>query len=338
MDKAIDCHTQTDGALDWEILHAYSAIIEAVASNVLLKPNIIVNSGRGLQLYYIFEKSIPYRLSDKSVNINGLKVRENIINTISFQLKNILNDADSSLTLDTKVNDISRIVRIPGTMNTNANRVAQILNYDDDYYCFSDFYNLKMPTKITVERKARTTTTPSFSCALHNIRISEIKALQKYRNYNCKGCRELMCFIFYNSAVQIHDKATAYDMLVNFRNKFDEPDGVSDSQLKTLAKCVDENKGNNYKGFYMLTKDWIIQQLNITQNEIEELGLFKLSKRELTKQQNRIDKRKQKTQVIDLANSGMSRQAIADTVGISKRTVQNILKDAGKTRKYKKLD
>lgn len=39
-------------------------------------------------------------------------------------------------------------------------------------------------------------------------------------------------------------------------------------------------------------------------------------------------------QVIELAKNGMKHQTIADTVGISKRKVQYILKAAGVTRGY----
>lgn len=139
---------------------------------------------------------------------------------------------------------------------------------------------------------------------------------------------------YYNAAVQVFDRETAYDKLVSFRNKFDDVHAVPDSQLKALSKCVDNNKTGDYEGFYKLKKDRIIQNLGITPDEIAELGLFQLSKRKLKKEKTKIDKQEQAMQVIELASNGMKHQTIAETVGISKRKVQYILKAAGLTREY----
>ena len=338
----LDCHCKNTKEVDWGIEHTYLALKDAIEEKRLHKPNLIINTGRGLHLYYIFEKSIPYRLTDKSVNEKGLKIRESIIKSISNYIQDVLEGEKCILKIDTKVSDISRIARIPGTKNTSARKITKILDYDEDYYTFKEL--LKPPkNKSSSENKPASENKPSpkkktknneFGQALHTIRLAELEKLQEYRNFDCRGCREYMCFVYYNSAVQVYDKEIAYNKLVAFRNKFDDARAVPNSQLKALAGCIDRNKGSGYEGFYKLKKDWIIQNLGITPDEIAELGLFKLSKQELKKQQNKIDKQAQAMQVVELAANGMKHQTIADTVGISKRKVQYILKAAGVTRGY----
>lgn len=285
-------------------------------------------------MYYIFEKSIPYRLQDKSVNKKGLEIRKNIIKSISSDINVILKESDCRLKLDTKVSDISRIARIPGTKNSNTGTKAQIIDYDMDYYTFEELLKPKTQKKKPASKKK--TENNEYGQALHNIRLTSLEKIQKYRNFDCRGCREYMCFAYYNAAVQVYDRETAYNKLVAFRNKFDNVHAVPDSKLKALADCIDRNKGSNYEGFYNLRNDWFVQNLAITPDEIAELGLFQLSKRELKKQQNKINKQEQAMKAIELAKNGMKHQTIAETVGISKRKVQYILKAAGVTREYKR--
>lgn len=328
----LDAHSINTKDAKWEIEHTYFSLKDAIEENRLKKPNLIINTGRGLHLYYIFQKSIPYRLKDKSVNKVGLSIRKSIINLIGDDINAVLKKSDCGLELDTKVSDISRIARIPGTKNSNTGTEATIIDYDEDYYTFEELLKPNAKKKQPVAKIK--TVNNEYGQALHNIRLSELEKLQEYRNFDCRGCREYMCFVYYNAAVQIHDRKTAYEKLISFRNKFDDIHSVSDSQLKALAGCIDRNKGSGYEGFYKLKKDWIIQHLGITPDEIAELGLFHLSKRKLKKEKTKINKQEQAMQVIELAKNGMKHQTIADTVGISKRKVQYILKAAGVTREY----
>lgn len=277
----LDAHSINTKNAKWEIEHTYFSLKDAIEENRLKKPNLIINTGRGLHLYYIFEKSIPYRLTDKSVNKVGLSIRKSIINSIGDDINAVLKESDCRLELDTKVSDISRIARIPGTKNSKSNTETKIIDYDMDYYTFEELLKPKTQKKKPVPKKKIKNN--DFGQALHTIRLAELEKLQEYRNFDCRGCREYMCFVYYNAAVQIHDRKTAYEKLISFRNKFDDIHSVSDSQLKALADCIYRNKGSGYEGFYKLKKDWIIQNLGITPDEIAELGLFKLSKQELKK-------------------------------------------------------
>lgn len=328
----LDAHSINTKNAKWEIEHTYLSLKDAIDENRLKKPNLIINTGRGLHLYYIFEKSIPYRLTDNSVNEKGLKIREIIIKSISDDIQAVLKESDSMLELDTKVSDISRIARIPGTKNSKSNTETKIIDYDMDYYTFEELLKPKTQKKKPVPKKKIKNN--EFGQALHISRLDSLEKLQEYRNFDCTGYREYMCFAYYNAAVQVYDRETAYNKLKAFRDKFNDVRAVPDCQLKALANCIDRNEGCDYESFYKLRNDWFVQHLAITPDEIAELGMFQLSKRELKKQQNKINKQEQAMQVIELAANGMKHQLIAETVGISKRTVQNILKNAGLTREY----
>ena len=332
----LDLH-KNDGDCHWEVLLAYHAIKDAIAEGQIIKPNLTIDSGRGLHIYYIFEKSIPYRLSDGNENTAGINAFRLIQKSLAESIVEVLKNCSSLLELDKKTFDISRIVRLPGTFNFKAGKIATILDYDEDYYTFADLMKpkaKKVKNHISKPKIKTKSGKYEYDKALHNIRLSELEKLQEHRNFDCRGTREYMCYIFYNAAVQIYNKETAFKKLVSFRDKFNDISGVSDSQLKALAACIDRNKGTQHEGYYILKKDWIIQNLGISEQEIAELNLFSLSKRQLKKEKTKIDKQEQAMQVVELASSGMKHQSIADTIGISKRTVQTILKNAGKTREY----
>ncbi len=316
----------------WGVEHTYLSLKDAIESNRLKKPNLIINTGRGLHLYYIFKNSIPYRLTDNSVNEKGLKIRDSIIKSISDDIQAVLTGANCILGLDSKVSDIARLARIPGTINSNTKTVTKIIDYDMDYYTFEELLKPKTQKKKSAPKKK--TKNIEFGQALHISRLASLEKLQESRNFDCTGYRENMCFAYYNAAVQVYDRETAYNMLKAFRDKFNDVRAVPDCQLKALANCIDRNKCSDYESFYKLRNDWFVQKLEITPDEIAELGMFQLSKRELKKQKNKQNKQEQAMQVVELAANGMKHQTIADTVGISKRKVQYILKNAGLTREY----
>ena len=68
-------------------------------------------------------------------------------------------------------------------------------------------------------------------------RLAKIIELQKLRNFNCEGNRELMSFVFYNTAVQVYPHEIAQQKLGSFNNNFMNP--LNASELKGIIKSVD---------------------------------------------------------------------------------------------------
>ena len=137
-------------------MHNHQLIIDAVNFGDFPAPNFINYTGRGLQLFYILERSVSCKKSDGSENTALLYyvdlARENLKGKISA----VLND-EYSLTLDNSVSHKSVIVRMPGTFNTKAGRFCETLYSNDDYYEISEL----LPGKKTEKKKHSRTMTNS---------------------------------------------------------------------------------------------------------------------------------------------------------------------------------
>lgn len=85
----------------------------------------------------------------------------------------------------------------------------------------------------------------------------------------------------------------------------------------------------------MITKDWIMDKLAITDIEAGELGISKsINSRARKKQTNQVAKAERNSKILEMASSGIKHADIAKELGISRRTVQSVLKNNGLTRKY----
>ncbi len=54
-------------------------------------------------------------------------------------------------------------------------------------------------------------------------RLANVISLQALRNFDCEGSRELMCFVFYDTAVQLVGQNDASRQLCSFNSRFTQP-------------------------------------------------------------------------------------------------------------------
>ena len=323
--------------LEWIKQHNLQYILDAVHENTLYEPNIITDTSRGLQLIYLFENSISYYCKGGEPNEKALYACERIRETIENQLTEIL-PKEHQLDIDRNVYDITRIVRLPGTVNSKTGKEAFLVHTNEDYYSFSDFYTKPeskpeaqiSPPKYYAEYKRCS------QSELQKLRMEELEKLQQLRKEGCEGYRNYMTFIYYNSAVQIYDKDTAVSKTFEFADRFqtcNEP--FTKAQVKAIIRKIDSNITKAYRGYYMITKDWIMDKLAITDIEAGELGISKsVNSRTRKKRANQIVKAERNSKIIEMASSGVKHNDIAKVLGISRRTVQSVLKNNGLTRKY----
>ena len=258
-----------------------------------------------------------------------------ITDTIKTQIVSVLVEEEDVLELDKcTTNDLSRVIRIPGTMNSKSKTKANIVHINEDYYCFADFYKKK--------KSASDVPTPKYQRRLKNkdalnlARIREMEKLQKIRKGNCEGYRNYMTFIYYNSAVQLYGQKEALERTNGFcRNFGDCSSSFTEAEIKAIARGIDKNSTKDFKGYYVITKEWILDKLNINDEERSLLGISKiLNSRELKKMQTAQAKKERDNKILDLFALNMRRIDIAKEVNVSLRTVQNVLKTHGKTREY----
>ena len=218
----LDYHTPAKSEfLEWIKGKNLNCIMDAVADKKLAEPNIITDTSRGLQLIYIFENSIAYYCKDSSINSKAIYAYDKIRESIEKQIADIL-PKDNPLDIDKNVYDITRIVRLPGTINSKTGKRTHLIHTNEDYYSFSDFYSEK---ETTTEIKAPSTPKSAGykrcnQTELQKLRIEELEKLKQIRGENCEGYRNYMTFIYYNSAVQIYDRDTAVKKTFDFADNF----------------------------------------------------------------------------------------------------------------------
>ena len=114
---------------------------------------------------------------------------------------------------------------------------------------------------------------PSSTIALLKSRLTKIIELQKLRNYNCEGNRELMSFVFYNTAVQVYPHEIAQQKLSSFNNNFINPLNVS--ELNGITKSVDTvTNMRGEQGYYLIGANRLRELLAMTLKEEVAINFF----------------------------------------------------------------
>ncbi len=136
----VDCHEYEGEDVSKEIAKGIAVIAAAIAAKKLPQPTMIVHSGRGIHLYYVYADSIPARLRNGSRNEKLLKIHANFVNAIYALVKDTV--ASTKLSVDDACTDTARYARVPGTANPNTNTMCYLINADGPYYTFADFFNI----------------------------------------------------------------------------------------------------------------------------------------------------------------------------------------------------
>lgn len=328
----IDCHDAPIDRLPALVGKVACSIRSAVDALVLPEPSLVVDSGRGVHLYYVLRRSVPYRLAAGQLNLKG----ERLFRAVQEQIGCILEEVVANVAgakLDRSVFDHARVSRIPGTWNPKARRYAKLLHSSDDYHDLKTLALYK-PTQSRAKLKKGGGRRGSHSRLMLS-RLHKLEELQEYRAHRCLGCRERMAFVFYNTAVQVYNNHEAVKRLVVFNAKFTAPlprceiDGV----VASVDKCIN---AFGEEGFYVLSANKVIELLDLTEDEIAAVGFF-LTKREArrmeAKRKTNENRAARNSAIINLRKQGSTQAAIAAAVGCSLSTVKSVLLAAGLTQR-----
>ena len=334
----LDCHSATESECRRLVREAQSRIQKAVEQGDFPQPSMIVDSGRGLHLYYVLQRSIPYRLrqgEQLAVNEKGLSYFQDVQGRLADILDDVLAGLDG-LTVDRAVFDYTRVSRIPGTYNAKAKRYAQLVGGSHQPWNLSDlavFHPNKAVVNSTTESKKPRIITFN---RLMMFRLRKIAELQEYRDFKCEGSRELISFVYYNTAVQIYQREDAKERLAVFNARFKTP--LVQTELNGIYSAVDtvvNVKGET--GYYILKADTLVRLLSLTERELEELHFFaskRFTDRLEAKHRTHEKRERRNARVCELYSQGtMTQQEVANAVGCSVRTVCAILKENGLTRR-----
>lgn len=334
----LDCHGSSRSQTDNAICNALEIISEAVRIEKLPRPTLTVDSGRGLHLYYVLNRSIPYRCSANGpVNEKALSLFQLVQQKLSGTLSRLMEPIDC-IDVDEKVFDFTRVSRVPGSFNPVAQRYARLLSSSDSYYDLSKL-NAKLGgfAKHAVSPEMRHSTNALFSkkhgddSPLLRSRLANVISLQTLRNFDCEGSRELMCFVFYNTAVQLVRPNDASRQLCTFNSHFTQP--LSQAELDSVVRSVDRVVNvRGQRGYYVLSAKKIVEMLALTEQEKIRIQFHTSTRsiiREKAKEATASRRALRDKRITNLYRSGdFTQNEIAQRVGCSLRTVASVLSRA----------
>ena len=337
----LDKHDAPKSKIKQAITKSTALLYSLVDKKILPMPTIITNTGRGLGVYYIFRTSL-------AVTENTAK-QQQLYSFIYSKLADILEyyfNSPALLEVDRVViNDRTRIVRLPGTYNTAAGEYCSIQAIGEDYFGAVRFYDMSdfrtyidafdelliNKTKPVVKSSRIVSFTAYTSSFLFN-RVQQMIKLQQQFNVVCTNKRrEYMCFVFYNSAKQVYPDAI--ERLYAFNGNFVEP--LNDMEIKHVIKSVDDNVTDTHIGYYKLTDKWIIDKLQLTDEELA-ITLIGQSQRkimrEAAKEATKQKKSDRNAKVLECLQEGYTYEQAAAKNDISLSTVKRIVKSHGLKR------
>ena len=318
------------------------ALERAVQRCVLPEPTMVVDTGRGLHIYYVLDHSLSYRLKGSHFNEKGISffraVEKKLLGALRFALSGV-----PALEPDTAVFDFSRVGRIPGTYNVSAGCFSRLVHCSEQFYGLAQLsqacdvaarsYASDSPAFGEGERLSSSSSMPASHQKTRFVvfdklslsRVGKIQKLQEIRGFDCKGNRELMCFCFYNAAVQVYsNKNDAYEQLAQFNGKFHEP--LSATVLNEIVRSVGK------VGFYKMSAATIVDKLKMSSREIELTAFFesrRMIERQKAKQVTAEKRLARNARILALyALPGETIESVAQAVGVCKRTVASVLKQA----------
>ena len=202
----IDIHGGEDlpSAVEGKVASVAEAVCKAVSSGLLPSPTMTVDSGRGLHLYYVLERSSSYRTRSGNRNTAGIRLIERANRGIQDRLVRAVASLPYA-DVDPRTHDFARVARIPGSWNSAANRQCRLVDAGGPLWDLKQLalrfgeaqkHVPHLPRPLSSRRAdgART----------QKRRLREIRDLQRLRGYDCQGSRENMLFVFYNTATQIY--------------------------------------------------------------------------------------------------------------------------------------
>lgn len=291
------------------------------------RPNYLIDSGRGL--YYI--------LLIEPVPSMAMPLWYAVQRYLYNELKEFGADANAL--------DPTRVLRVVGTINSKSNSCVEILDMESYEYSLREIQEEYLP-EISEKRENKKGRPKKFvslfnEYSLYHARVVDIAKICELRNYDVKGYREVILFLYrYFTCCFLSDTdealEKALELNVMFKDPLPEKEVITDT--KSAEKAYEIRK-------YKYTNDKLIKILDITLEEQQHLKTIISSKekyRRSAKEQkekkklkrrneNGLTKKQQemeyfKKHVEGLKSEGLSLRSIAKELDISLGKVQRVLK------------
>ena len=291
-------------------------------------PNFIIDSGRGLYLIWLIKKvpsmALPLWKAVEEYFYRSLK----------------------EFGADRQALDATRILRITGSINSKTHTEVKIIDNYDYLYDLREIQNEYMPElseKAPIRRgRPKKVKYIYRERSLYYARIQDLIKLCELREYNLKGHRELILFLYrYYLCYFTEDIEKSLNDTLELNNMFKQP--LREKEVLSSTKSAetvfkDQNKDYKYKN------ETLINLLEISDEEQKEMKTI-ISKEEYKRRNNQYNKKKYREQlkaqgkltekekisqrrekIKDLLQEGLMRKDICLTLNISIKTYKRDIK------------
>lgn len=290
------------------------------------QPNFLIDSGRGLY-YVLLIEPVP-----------------SMAMPLWYVVQRYLYNKLKEFGADANALDPTRVLRVVGTVNSKSNSYVEILDMHSYKYTLKEIQQEYLPeiSEKREKKKGRPKKNVSLfnEYSLYHARILDIIKICELREYDVKGHRELILFLYrYFTCCFIQDPEEALDKALELNSMFKEP--LSEREVirdtKSAQKAYIDKK-------YKYTNAKLIEILEITLEEQMHLktiisGKEKYRRCADTKKAKQKDKRRNKNgltkkqqeiqdlkiKIKELKDKGNSVREIAKILGISKSKVARLV-------------
>jgi hypothetical protein len=321
----IDLDTYKTGFTKTQIL---MNLEENYFNKLIPRPSLIIDSGRGLALIWNIEK-VPHM---------ALPLWKAVQEYLYSQLK--------EFGADRKALDATRILRVAGSINSKSGTRVTILEKYDYKYTLREIQSEFLPD--LDENRQKKKGRPKKVVYIHRERslyqgrILDLVKLCELRNYDVKGQREIILFLYrYYLCYFYEDEQKALEDVLELNKEFIQP--LSEKELiraTNSAEKVFKSKDKQYK----YKNETLIELLEVSEYEQTHMKII-IGKEEYKRRDNERNKKNyqeklkklgkitekekisQRRAIIkDLLDKGLTQKQIYNTLKISKRTCINDIK------------
>ena len=334
----IDCHdgdknpAELAQALDWRLKR------DMWSSDEVPCPNSIVKTGRGMQLWWAITP-LPVAQSWKYLKI---------VNWLMDQLQELIDECGEELegvSIDRGASKrLAGWFRLPLTYNTKAKRRGSMEILRTERYEHHTLYKKYVPKGYKSKEEKRQRRVPakknefvqleitdgkvfaggSSNMALRVSQLCQLRSLRKAAN-NRDEMRDRFCLAVYSALLADYDADEAWGRLLRFNDGFFEP--MDEYKLAQNMRTAGEIGG------YRLSNEWVIDALEITEEEQDIIGLHPKGTVKPKKKSNytrdllrSIAKTTRDSKILELWHDGRRKADIARELEIGRNTVARVIK------------
>ena len=343
----IDCHSEKLNSTELLSAFIWRCSRDLWNAGECPEPNSIVFSGRGVQLWWAIEPaSAKIQYWYKRMQAWLMDALQGVLDENPDQFEEVSLDRSASIKL-------AGLFRLPFTYNTKTGRkgTAQILR--KERYVLREMIESFVPAEYNPNKPAgRIRRLWDVSDEAEQVpeqeyvplaskdaevlrggttamaaRVQQLIRLRAMRNAPMgQEMRDRFCFTVYCALLADHGEAEAWNRLIAFNEGFKEP--LSLSSLKQQMASASERK-------YRLTNTWVIDELQISEDEQEAINLHPTSAqsarhkapnytRDLIRKTVKEDRN---NKILAMFSEGISKSQIARELEVSWNTVSRVISD-----------